>query len=1021
MSSSPSLTRASSFLFLVSGFWILASLPAPAIVDTNNNTLSDIWEKQYNNGSLLTNLNPQADPDSDGWTNMQEAAAGTNPFNPNPPNGFIRPNIVHIPATYIPGTNGNPVIFTPEAITLTWPTLAGKQYTLHYSPDLSEGSWQPVEAPYIGNGNDTQYGIPLTQENGSTPDKLFWRVAIADIDTDSDTLTNAEEAELGSRPYSSDGDNDGLSDLAELFTHHTNPNSRDTDGDGVSDPDEVLVNFTNPLTATDTDNDGIPDDWEKWWASQILASGITLSESERSKLLAGNIDPGDTPFGDGTTNAEQFEISKKFTSRSDPNSTHQFQMKERAVWGHLLASEEQVHNQCGVRGLANADVRWMGYPWVSTCPPPGWLTPSAPQIQEELRIRAPYSSLSWKTIGSDDFQISHAEFTSSKPAQDLTYTQFKLIENSFKLIYPETSPNSRTIAVVKISKTYGYPIAGGHPLQKCEIVQFTIPAHRTTSQEIEVKPTLTAGSQTTDYLVPMEVAPEVLAVNSDFDEGRIDPATGYAIPDCDDMPGVDQKTGSGNTQTALNASRAHLDGLFANDEKVTEDMHKGWFGVNPNRLNDDFWAGANVTIRKIDKIDDETGYKESGQVRFYAKWNSGYYGISPYDFQTLQPVNLVSAGVNGNSSSVYGASSTIPDGAEFYMEGVRPGKITLEWRLQKGSVDVKHEQTFLVATQKTKQAWIDEVIYQVKLQASDLGSDIDLNDYDPANGFFLPNSNNYKYIQTVYYYYMQLFQQYPERFYWAGMAKTAGASVYAGMVDMATWKTSVFVSNQDVDKVLIDFMIQGNKDIFTDMAWAHHAYAASGIEALDYVKSEEGVETTNFDAWTLVHEGIQENDITKLGDGNQRILRREQQVVMPPLYDTMKEVWLDPGTRLEQFLATDLAGISYPPKNAAGKINIDEMFSINSRNPVQYQLGPSLRQVVPNGKLSDFDDRWAWIDNTQNGMLQIWLGTSTSVPGFTENERSNINGSDLTEHAKIYSMLPTLGGLRDNQFPPPPW
>jgi hypothetical protein len=51
MSSSPSLTRASSsvFLLLVSGFWILASLPSPAIVDTNNNTLSDIWEKQYNN------------------------------------------------------------------------------------------------------------------------------------------------------------------------------------------------------------------------------------------------------------------------------------------------------------------------------------------------------------------------------------------------------------------------------------------------------------------------------------------------------------------------------------------------------------------------------------------------------------------------------------------------------------------------------------------------------------------------------------------------------------------------------------------------------------------------------------------------------------------------------------------------------------------------------------------------------------------------------------------------------------
>jgi hypothetical protein len=523
-------------------------------------------------------------------------------------------------------------------------------------------------------------------------------------------------------------------------------------------------------------------------------------------------------------------------------------------------------------------------------------------------------------------------------------------------------------------------------------------------------------------LLPIEAAPDVLAVNSDFDEGRIDPATGYAIPDCDDMPNVDLKTGSGNTKVELDAERNHLDGRFSQGDDVVDDLHKGWFGVNPKACSDEFWNGANITIRKIDKIDDDTGYKESGQVRFYAKWGGNYYGIAPYDFQTLQAVNLVSAGVNLRpNEGVYGPSSTIPDGAEFYMEGVRPGKITLEWRLQKGSIDVKHEQTFLVATQKTKQSWIDEVYYQVKLQAFVLGGDIDLKQYNPVNGFFLPNSANYKYIQTIYYYYMQLFQQYPEKFFWAGMAKTAGASVYAGMVDMATWKTSVFVTNQEVDKVLIDFMIQGNKDIFVDMAWAHHAYAASGIEALDYVKSNEGVDITNFDAWRLVHEGIQESSITKLREGNKLILRREQEVVMPPLCDTMKKVWLDPGTRLEQFFATDLAGITYPPRNAAGKINIDEMFSINSRNPVHYAYGPSLRQVVPNGKLSDFNDRWAWIDNPQNGMLQIWLGTSTSVDGFTANNRSNLNGSNLTEHAKIYSMLPTLGGLRDNQFPPPPW
>ncbi len=84
-----------SLLFcLVSCFWILASLPARAIIDTNNNGLSDPWEKAYNQGFLFPNtFDPQADPDHDGWTNAQEAGAGTDPFSPNPPRGLIQPTL----------------------------------------------------------------------------------------------------------------------------------------------------------------------------------------------------------------------------------------------------------------------------------------------------------------------------------------------------------------------------------------------------------------------------------------------------------------------------------------------------------------------------------------------------------------------------------------------------------------------------------------------------------------------------------------------------------------------------------------------------------------------------------------------------------------------------------------------------------------------------------------------------------------------------------------------------------------
>ena len=253
--------------------FLFLTIPADAIRDTNQNGVSDPWERRNNSGNLIVDFDPTADPDGDGWTNEQEAVTGTNPFDGNAPIGFLRPEIEHIPAVYITPEveGGEPEILSPETTTITWPTLAGKQYTLFASADLSPGSWTTIGTPAIGNGTEMGTAISLTQSDGSIPGKLFLRISVLDVDQDSDTLTNAEEAELGSLPYSADGDNDGLSDLEELFTYQTCPITRDSDGDGVTDWDEIRVNFTNPLSATDADEDGIPDDFEKHLARQLLA------------------------------------------------------------------------------------------------------------------------------------------------------------------------------------------------------------------------------------------------------------------------------------------------------------------------------------------------------------------------------------------------------------------------------------------------------------------------------------------------------------------------------------------------------------------------------------------------------------------------------------------------------------------------------------------------------------------------------------------------------------------------------
>ena len=240
-----------SFLILISGLWILTSALSHAILDINNNGFSDFWERECNSGELfIGTLDPQADSDADGWTNEQEAAAGTNPFDSNPPNGLIQPITVHVPAL-MGEENGVPVVITPEAITVSWPTLTGKQYTLLFSADLTQGSWLPVGDPFIASGEEVTYGFEIGEA-----DKCFWSVAVTDADTDNEGLTNHEEFIAGTNPTITDTDSDTLSDLEELVAG-TDPLKTDADGDGWTDPQELAAG-TDPRNQ-DSDGDGIPD------------------------------------------------------------------------------------------------------------------------------------------------------------------------------------------------------------------------------------------------------------------------------------------------------------------------------------------------------------------------------------------------------------------------------------------------------------------------------------------------------------------------------------------------------------------------------------------------------------------------------------------------------------------------------------------------------------------------------------------------------------------------------------------
>ena len=77
-------------------------------------------------------------------------------------------------------------------------------------------------------------------------------------DSDYDGLTNVEEKKIGTDPFDSDTDNDGLDDGEEVNTEpYTDPLKKDTDNDGLTDVEESEIG-TDP-NSEDSDNDGLTD------------------------------------------------------------------------------------------------------------------------------------------------------------------------------------------------------------------------------------------------------------------------------------------------------------------------------------------------------------------------------------------------------------------------------------------------------------------------------------------------------------------------------------------------------------------------------------------------------------------------------------------------------------------------------------------------------------------------------------------------------------------------------------------
>ena len=141
-------------------------------LDLNLNGVSDLWEYKYNAyGLVYTDELKNADFDGDGVSNYDEALAGTNPRDKS---SRFRQRLT--------------ASSTTDTMSVEFSTTLGKQYAVQGNATLDSSSWEDTDT-ITGDGG--LYAMDLSDINDL--DRYFYRIAVTDIDSDNDGLTQAEE------------------------------------------------------------------------------------------------------------------------------------------------------------------------------------------------------------------------------------------------------------------------------------------------------------------------------------------------------------------------------------------------------------------------------------------------------------------------------------------------------------------------------------------------------------------------------------------------------------------------------------------------------------------------------------------------------------------------------------------------------------------------------------------------------------------------------------------------------------
>ena len=319
--------------------------------DSDGDGLDDAWEGAYF-GNLSQGAN--GDPDSDGLSNANEQAAGTDPtlkdtdgdglsdfaeLFPQPGKSKTQPTLADTDGDFL--SDGDEVL-----VYKTNPTLAdtdgdGLPDNLELQVSKTDPLKVDTDGGFASDGQEvlidhTDPNKPDDDKTDSDGDKLtdwqevsVYKTDRFKADTDGDGLADGDEVNLyKTDPTKKDTDGDGLDDGAELAAT-TDPLLPDTDGDGLKDGEEVLTWKTDPLL-TDSDWDSLSDAEEiaTYQTNPLLADSdgggvydaVEISDGTDPNKAAD--DAGEDPDGDGLSTKYEINVSK--TSPTDADTDGDF-------------------------------------------------------------------------------------------------------------------------------------------------------------------------------------------------------------------------------------------------------------------------------------------------------------------------------------------------------------------------------------------------------------------------------------------------------------------------------------------------------------------------------------------------------------------------------------------------------------------------------------------------------------------------------------------------------------------------